>query len=102
MQCTLAKACSCDTPVAPEEIGGRREQFHDCFLPITARKWCSTRKVMSHKKFPTEEFLPWYGILSEVVCLITFDTSFVYCLYKGKEDLLGGSRWRLQELMLVS
>ena len=25
-------------PVAPEEIGGRWEQFHDCFLPETTRK----------------------------------------------------------------
>jgi hypothetical protein len=41
--------------VAPEEIGGRYEQFHDCFLPVSARKLCPTRRVLSHKKVPEKE-----------------------------------------------
>jgi hypothetical protein len=41
--------------VAPEEIGGSWEPFHDCFLAVTARKWCPPRRVLSHKKVPEEE-----------------------------------------------
>ena len=50
-----AKACTCDALLAPEEIGGSWEQFHDSLLPNTARKWCPTGKAMSHKKFPEKE-----------------------------------------------
>jgi hypothetical protein len=41
--------------VAPDEIGCWWEQFHDCFLPVTARKWCPTRMVLSHEKVPEKE-----------------------------------------------
>ena len=41
--------------MAPEEIGGRWEQFHDCFHVITAIMWCRTRRVLSHKKVPEKE-----------------------------------------------
>jgi hypothetical protein len=41
--------------MAPEEIGGRWEQFHDCFPLVTTRKWCPTSRVMSHKKVPQKE-----------------------------------------------
>ena len=49
VQCFLAKPCICDT------IGGRWEQLNDCFPPVTTRKWCPTRRVMSHKKVPQKE-----------------------------------------------
>ena len=42
-------------PVAPEEIGGRWEQFHDCFYPVTVREWCLTRRDLTHKKVPEKE-----------------------------------------------
>jgi hypothetical protein len=61
-------------PVAPEEMGGRWEQFHDCFLPVTAREWCPTRRVLSHKKFPQKEaylgndLILWNSFLSMGSC----------------------------------
>jgi hypothetical protein len=68
--------------VAPEEIGGRWEQFNDCFLPVTAKKWCPIRRVMFHKKVPEKEaylgnfLIPrnsFLGrIMSEVLYLLTF------------------------------
>jgi len=50
--------------VAPEVFGDRWEQFHDCFPPVTTRKWCPTKRVMSHKKVPQKKltlgmFLYW-------------------------------------------
>ena len=42
-------------PVAHEEIGGRWEQFHDCFLSETTRRWCPMSRIMSHKKVSQKE-----------------------------------------------
>jgi hypothetical protein len=38
-------------PVAPEENGGRWEQFHDCFVPVTARKWCPQEGSCPTRRF---------------------------------------------------
>jgi hypothetical protein len=42
-------------PVTSDEICGRSEQFHDCFIPIAAKNWCPTRRVLSHEKGPLKE-----------------------------------------------
>jgi hypothetical protein len=97
-------------PVSPEEIGCRWEQFHDCFLPATARKWCPWWRVLSHKTVPQKgAYLGNVLILRNsflsmrscqkcyILCL--FDASFV-CTKEGRP--LGGSSGKLLELMLVS
>jgi hypothetical protein len=89
-------------PVAPEEIGGRWEQLHGCFLPVTARKWCPTRRVLSHKKVPQKEAhignvlilrnsLLSMGSCQRLYTLWLFDTSFV-CTKEGRP--LWASRWK--------
>jgi hypothetical protein len=96
--------------VAREEICGRWEQFNDSFLPVTARKWCPTKRFLSHKKVPEKEaylrnvlilrnsFLS-MGSCQKLYIIWLFDTSFV-CAKEGRP--LGGSRWKLHEHMLVS
>jgi len=96
-------------PVAPEEIGSRWEQFHDCHFPETTRKWCLMSWIISYKKLPHKElilgmFLYW-GIHSSVWDLVRssmsydFDTSFACAKWRRP---LGGSSWKLIELTSVS
>ncbi len=89
VQCFLTKRFTGDTFVAPVEIGGRWEQFQECFLLITASKWCPTGRVMSQKRFPEKVaylgniFVLRNSCLSMGSCqklyiLCLFNTSFVY------------------------
>ena len=80
------------------------------FLPLTASKWCPTRRVLSHKKVPEKEaylgnvlilrnsFLG-MGSCQRLYISWLLDTSFV-CTKEGRP--FGGSRWKLQGLMLAS
>ena len=110
MQCFTSKTMHMWHPVAPEEIGGRWEQFHDCFLSETTRKWCPTSRIMSHKKVPQKEaylgnililrnpFLS-MGSCQKLYVLWLFDTSFACAKWRRP---LGGSSWKLLELTSVS
>jgi hypothetical protein len=79
-----SKTMPLQLPVAPEEIGGRWEQFHDCLIPETTRKWCPMSRIMSHKVPQKEAYLGNVLILRnsflsmgscQKLCLMIFDTS---------------------------
>jgi hypothetical protein len=77
-------------PVVSEEIGGRWEQFYDCFLPVTARKWCPTTGSRPTRRFIRRKlilgmFLYWWipssvWDLVKASCLIWYSL----CLSKGR------------------
>ena len=104
-------------PVAPEEISGRWEQFHDCYFPHLPTKYVprevSLEETISWVFFIEKLPLTGMGCFSEVF----WEESIFWILFLRNKDLvicvlpllstkwrksLGGSSWKLLELTSVS